>query len=648
MSDPLANNDSNSNQPFADTQAVQRIPIPVAARGIGGALIPERTMGTPDPSLPFYRDMEGWEMHDGFLSSIGLVSTHAGSPSLPTLSAIDQVGLSFYERILTQGRYQILITNEEIWHYDNDSLTWTSLTPQYKEGTCSATNGSTTVFFQGDTRLDTRGHIQAGQIIDPGNSGTFYEIASITNKKELELTTAYTGSTISSQPYTIRHNFRAVNCQVYSRIFNNDLVVAWYSNTGDKLTGVCQVTGVWRDDPDPARFLVANVQFYDEEAKSGDVDVLSELVRITGLEMHTDGRVMIAGEFSTSEGGVPNRLAFSSNADRFQWGREPAGDVDLVGLDGQLGPLHRYGEQICVHFTDGMMIGFETGDSDPPLSYEILPTVTRGATHTRAIKKTRVGHIYPHFPESFADTPNVYLFDGSQSIPIGDPIRDLIPVDIPAGGNVWAYVDNQRSAYHLFITQYFFLENRTMEFVYYWDRQQWTKTTRQEQWWGYDTDTSDLSPRAISKVANASLDEWHYLLGDGSNAEVTNGGRIGNPYLTSEWLDARRFAYDKTWIGALALIDTASMDSAGGTMTCQIIPQHAPGSAVTSPSVTMTRTGFHQLVFFSWEPVVAEAAQFTITFTPTDEGSTPPDIHALSFDFQLLGQSEGSGLTVVT
>jgi hypothetical protein len=634
---------------FTEDQATQRIFVPVAARGQAGPSVPERQMLPGELTGPFWRDLDGWEINEGYLESSGLVTTHGLAPVPPIDRA--QAGISLYKRLYSGKGYHILITTEEIWHYNVATATWKSLTPRFNAGDCNVTNGSTTVTFSGSkAKLISRGHIQAGQMFrgfDVGDSD-YYQIASVDSETKLTLTSAFAGTTSTGKDYQIKQTFRSGGA-VFSRIFNNDLVVAYSSNVGDKIAAVVIVEAILREAPAPfvAIPALANVQLYKDGGSGAAVDVLEKMIHITGLEMHTDGRAIIATQSLDdlpNAGVVPSRLQYSSHISLFEWLDEPAGFVDLIGLDGSLGGLQRYGEQILVHFSDGIMTGFESGQTEPPLNYEITSLVDRGATHPRSIKQTPIGQIYAHFPvDATEGTPNVYVFDGAESRPIGDDIRDLLPAistGPPNNGNVWAYVDKGKSAYHLFVTGHGLLGDETDEFVYYWAKDQWTHATRQEEWWGYDTDTDDLALRRISR-SHATLWDYQYS-NTGNEDEISGGGRLVRPRLSSEWLDARQPGFDKTWVGVLLWVEAQIGNNL--EIRCSLRGRHGVSSATTE-AITLVYPGVAsvQQLYFSFDPFIAEAVQVQLTFDTDNTGASLPYIHHIGVDFAMIGQGEGSG-----
>lgn len=691
MSEPLS---GDSRQPYAETQAIQRIYLPVAARGMGGDAVPERTMLPGNPELPFWREMSGFAIGEGFLRDAGRISDHGDTTiTPPTLDAIEQIGLDLYIRKFSGTTYTILVTTEEIWHSDDSGANWRSLTPVYNEGDVNVENGSDKVFGTGNNcKWQTRGHIRPGQafgVVDTaaGNVSTWYEIESVDDEKELTLTTNYTGPTKNGEDYKIRHNFRATGGLVLSTIFNNDLVVAYASNIlGDnsddfpvatkKISAVCQVENIYQASPDPARFLVGNVRFFDSDATGGDVDLLSEMAHITGLEMHTDGRVMISAltlHTGTSSdpgtGETGNRLYYSSNADRFQWDREPAGFVDLVGINGSItGGLHRYGEQIVIHFDNGIMVGFESGLSDPPLNYEIMPLATRGATHPRAVRNTPVGQIFPSFGLNSDDVPQVYVFDGASITPIADPIRHELDGiqkrnDPPRNGDVWAHVSHRDGVYHLWLAETAFLGNQSYEYAYNWRKDQWSRSRWGENIYGFSSEDSVqfLGGEARKFLSNrsSSLTDW-FRWRHSTPTVTTDGGLRGDvPILYSEWLDGNRPGFNKAWTQVMLWVSMGNTGFTNVPIRCQLVARdsHASGAGDVSPGrvssvqeilVSWDTDERAPLLQFSFAPFVAEAVQVRLTLDPDNDGLQVPDILHMALDFQLLDQVEASGLTSVS
>ena len=391
-----------------------------------------------------------------------------------------------------------VITSRQAFVYNVSAGTWVNVTPTYTTGTITATNGSATITGAGTAWLTQGLSPYQFILID----GAWYQICSIASNTSATLTTNFTGATGAGKAYTWRRTWDLTPGGLPSQYglisgvaYNANLYFAgrfMARADGNLAPCVIRVQNIYAASP-TTDYLTAST------ALEVGLDSISDLTDITGIAALQDGRVIITGNGST--------VFWSSPTNQKVWTATPGGRTVVVYLEGSINALGRIGEVLTLHYDHGVVLGYPTNQTEPPLSYR-LSAATAGcyAPHTletiggREIYVTRNG--------------GVAVFDLASSREIGQEIREFLQVDvqpIELRAYTWAGTDEHRGHYHLFLC-----ESSTLTRVF-------TLDLGTGAWW------PGTLPALVTAAAEPNpffaRKDGHVLLGVASN----NGGteRIG-------------------------------------------------------------------------------------------------------------------------
>lgn len=396
--------------------------------------LPPRAMD-PDNGLPvLFTDSLNYVSRDGRLQRRpGVAPMVAGFQFTPWFAgdttekvmwcATIDTGLSDYSTIA--------VTNYRIMIRYNKSSAWKDCTPTYSAGTVTATNGSTIVTGSG-TQWST---LKIGAFSKIAIAGVDYLVVQVNSDTSLNIHTGYAGSTGAGKVYTITRFFNNLDAklQFYGCIFNFSLYVA-----GDFAGG----SGNVGTDPQPAVVKVAN--FNQSSSTSSYItakNVISvgldacSVSSITGIQALQDGRIVISG--------VQDYIFYSSLLNDAVWTSSPGGFTQVVLISGRINALGRLGNNLTLHHNAGIVFGYPTGQTDPPLGFQ-ASSAKEGCFSSSTLKTDGVR-------EFFVTTSGaVKQFDGSQVEEIGAEIRPTLrstakdELSIMFGG-----IDADRGDYYL-------------------------------------------------------------------------------------------------------------------------------------------------------------------------------------------------------
>jgi hypothetical protein len=386
--------------------------------------------------------MQNVRFHDGEIKRSSLVVQ--GISTVPTISlnTENDVGNSKYGngqtpmviRTFQSGEYLLVVTNREIHWWNNSLAAWVNLTPLYNTGTVTVTDTDATVTGSG-TAWSTR-EIGASMIFEDAGGAVIengpYSIASITSDTELELATAYSGTTGGGKAYQIRRTFNSpsISYPIFADVWNGDLFVAGPVGGGaGAIPTIIKIKDVYDSGVAASDAIYAmSAEDLDGTMTAGD-NLLGELLEILGMQFLADGRVIVAAWSNESGVDIKNRVYYSANYDvggvdmHKVWTASPGGFNDITDLPGRLTGLGKWGRSVTVHFPEGIVLGHLTGQDDPPLQYMPAALVSSGCEAPRTLRRTPIGELY------LGSDHNVFHFDGNRAIPIGEDIKDTIAED---------------------------------------------------------------------------------------------------------------------------------------------------------------------------------------------------------------------------
>lgn len=391
---------------------------------------------SPSNGGPIWRDTMNMIPRDGLMRRRpGIVNFAPGGP-IPALTAgtnfelpvyiynyvspLDQqvgsgsIGGCGYTTFAQPTALTILVTNRQAYIYNQGGGgSWKNVTPTYITGTISVTNGSANVTGAGTNWLLAGvtgfNHIRI--------AGVWYQICVVSGAGALTLRTPYAGATAAGLAYTIQRtwdfagtiNESGINNLIYTCLFNQNLYIAGNfiggSAFGAKEPAVIRVSGIFGAAPQ-TNYIVGRT------AANPGMDNLPTLSEITGIQCLQDGRVVLSGATDTSEGVI----FYSSDLLDTVWSVAPAGQTVIVAKAGPIYALGKLGNDLTLHYADGVVLGIPTGLADPPLAFQnTAASVGCYAPRTLCV----VGGV-----EVFvSQDANVFTFDKTRTQSIGDEIR---------------------------------------------------------------------------------------------------------------------------------------------------------------------------------------------------------------------------------
>lgn len=358
----------------------------------------------------------------------------------------------------------VVVTSREIWTYSPQDHNWYNATPVYSAGTITVNNGSTSVQGNG-TAFVTR-KIVPGQLIQlPAGTGDWYSITAVNadaGAAALTISPAYAGVNLVAQPYVIRRCFGGRNYShgdnlLFCQVFNGDLYIGGRTLAGaGNGPAVIRVNSIY-DTAQTSEYLLAGFDLTGSMSTNGSV--IAELWDIKGLQLLTDGRVVLATAEvpSTKTGIVGNRLRYSSNTGNTAgtvsaqeiWVASPAGFIDVIDHPGEIKALGRLGPStLSVHFDRGISLATYTAQYDPPLSIQSSGAKV-GCFAPRTLCQYRGQEIF------LGSDGLVHAFNGEETAELSDETVALEHdgTNYSASfciANTHAVVDTRRSHYRLF------------------------------------------------------------------------------------------------------------------------------------------------------------------------------------------------------
>lgn len=354
----------------------------------------------------------------------------------------------------------IVVTDRDIWQWEQGRATWVNLTPIYDVGNVTISSGTTVTGGGGTEWLDRK--ISATQLIQL--DGDWYVIEEVVSNNEITLKDSYTGSPLSNDPYVIRRTFYghdrlAIDWPIFAHVVNGDLFVAGATVGGsddavappDRIPAVIKVADALTDavTASDSEYIVARYKI----ETSTKPDTLLGWTRVHGFQPLEDGRlVLLTRETSGAGSTFYFRLRFSSHTDLLEWGQSPGGFYDITALEGEGSALGRMGRDLVIHSPYGVALAHMTGEDSLPLWIDPQPLCDVGCASPRTVKTTRRGQVF------LGADFQVYSFDGSRLNPIGDPVKEWLGENASqqTGGRITtahAALDTYRGQYSLYIPQ---------------------------------------------------------------------------------------------------------------------------------------------------------------------------------------------------
>lgn len=409
-----------------------RIDFPVLARGMDR----EAPIGTLNPNAaegPLWREMNNLVPHDGVLRRReAVVEATGGFPTFLDSETQFAVGLfevgpspvGIVQSPSPSAERWLLVTSREI--YLGVLGAWVNLTPRYETGTVTINNGSSTVTGSG-TSWQTFVVIEGQAIELPRGSGSWYKIASVTGETQLTLTSTYAGSNLAGANYSVRRTFNMpFGTPVFAATLNGDLFISGevsFSSTtfgGAHIRdgGVIQIAGGATHTLPVASIGTTDVTYLTSgtNAVTSGLDNLGYHVRVLGLTVLADGRLVILTRAFPSGAEVGARVHYSSHTNLSVWTSSPGGFTDITEFEGQATAMTGDSRSVQVHFATGVSIGDLTGAQDPPLRFR--PSQAEiGAVGPRMIARIPGGRATPpgHFFIAADGLP--YVFTGADCSP---------------------------------------------------------------------------------------------------------------------------------------------------------------------------------------------------------------------------------------
>lgn len=321
-----------------------------------------------------------------------------------------------------EGPVVITLTTNECYGQQFSPTTVVNLTPTYTTGTVSITTATTNLVGTGTTWTDSG--IVAGQLVQL--SGTWYSIDTVNSNTSITLLQTYTGGTLTNQAYTIRRTGRLATASMtgaplnlFARIFNGDLYYTYIEG----LTNACvvrveNILGMKTGTHGTPTIIGAAI--YDNG--SGCDIWATDVLEIKGMELMTDGRVVLATTEKDSGETRNSRIRYSSHLDVKVWNDPPGGFTDVVDLPGAMNGFRDFGSYFACHFDNGIVLATPTGQDDPPLNFQRVQNAKVGSFNAKAVTNTPIGQVY------VGADGNTYVFDGNSSSMLTNATRQTFKV----------------------------------------------------------------------------------------------------------------------------------------------------------------------------------------------------------------------------
>jgi hypothetical protein len=346
-----------------------------------------------------------------------------------------------------EGPVAVVLTTSECYVITLAPTTVVNVTPRYSLGTVSITTGTAALAGTGTFWVDEG--IKAGQLVNlPNGSADWYSISVVNSNTSITLKSNLSTGTLVAQPYTIRRTGRNSSAplagaasNLFARIFNGDLYYTFVEGTSNFC--VVRVLDVLNAASSTPTIIGCNV--YDNLSgcdvwSAAGGEVVSEF---KGLELLSDGRVVLATTESIATGNAMARIRYSSHLDQMVWNEPPGGTNDVVLLPGKMNAMKEFGGYLACHFDRGIVVAIPNGQDDPPLNYQRVQTTTIGCESARPLANTPIGQIY------LGTDGNVWTFDGSGQTQLSDATRNTWSAT--AAYSSWhACYEAQQSTFWLF------------------------------------------------------------------------------------------------------------------------------------------------------------------------------------------------------
>lgn len=400
-------------------------------------IAPPRSL-SPASGGPIWRNTMNMIPRDGLMRRRPGIQTSALNGPMPALTAftnnelpvwiynyvspLDEVfvasaaGSCGYGTVTQPSALTIMVTNRQAYIYSTAGTPgWKNVTPTYTTGTVTVTAGSAIVTGAGTDWINA-GITGFNHILI---AGVWYQLCAANTATSISLRQNYAGSSGSGMAYVIRRtwdtpddtglNRTPINNLIYCCLFNQTLYIAGNyvggSAVGIKEPAIIKVANIFAASP-TSSYILGRAQVNPGQ------DTLPTLSEITGIQALQDGRIVISGCTDTSEG----VLFYSSPLADNVWSATPGGQVVVVERPGPIYALGKLGQNLTLHYRDGIVFGIPTGLADPPLAFQATPA-TVGCYMPRTLKNVGGMEVFMSYDA------NVFTFDGTRTTPIGDEIR---------------------------------------------------------------------------------------------------------------------------------------------------------------------------------------------------------------------------------
>jgi hypothetical protein len=395
---------------------------PVLAGGYNPSL-PPRIMSPDGPFI--YRDALNLLEREGALTRRALLADASASGLTPPYQLLAgttgdaEVPVYIFTLDCRAGAVNdtclIVVTNRNIWIRLLITGSWKLCTPTYTTGTITATNGLTGITGAG-TAWVTNNLNGAAALLKDNATGTYYQLSAVPADTSITLATPWLGTTGAGKAYTLLRVFPggavldATATEIFATVFNNDLYVAgtWCGGSASPSTvrspAVIRVANIFTATP-TTTYVTAQKQL------SPGLDIVTNMDRICGLKALQDGRLVVAG--------AQNVSFYSSLLNTAVWTVSPGGQTPLIDIDGRINALGNLGTTLTYHHNEGVVLGYPTGQRDPPLTYR-ASKATQGVYAPRSLREI-AGVEY-----GLSVHGSVIAFDLDRSTVISSPIRSAL------------------------------------------------------------------------------------------------------------------------------------------------------------------------------------------------------------------------------
>lgn len=606
----------------------------------------------PGSGLPVWRDMLNLRPHEGLLrfrEPVRASAFSAPSYSINTSTVfavplwIGEIPMAAGFLGFTSSRF-LVITSMDWWLID--AGTFHNITPQHSTGT--VTVAGTAVTGAGTNWL-ARG-IKTGDIFEaPDAAGNWARIAAVGSDTSITLATSL-GAIGAGSTYRIRRTLvdsHSVTARlgVFVRVLNGDIYVcgAFAGGRGSS-TNINHPDGAVLRVINGADGLTSTFNGTDVEyltSGSREIEVGVDFVGFNfdpvGFDILEDGRLVVGtnyADFATPASGAA-RVLYSSHLDTAVWTTAPAGQVDLIQRSGTLNAMGRIGRLLTFHFTDGVRLGEQTGQDDPPLAFP-QTAATIGACAPRVLRTTPQGELF------VGQDRNLHTFDGSRSTPIAEarfwhPLQSYRAKDLRAS---FATHDEHRSEYSLWIHDsqtggVSSFRNRTVELRY--NLQEGQLTRHSYPFHVHAVSDAPLSIDLTMALFRRSLRKHIVGVASAGNSTTSNllyvasedptesqGDSVPNvdnlsaeqPYVETDDLDLSDNQGAKALERVQVWVRTNTAGSGSEVLSCLAYKDGSTTASVAADDVTKTLAGEKELLytfFFATQP----ARLWRIRLSPT-------------------------------